>query len=108
MKKILKKLKYFNRYLNGKCYNCEKNTLRGIFLLGFECLSCGELNRDTFFSRILFAASLGLPLMVTSIRNYIGISSGTWLLLYIIIWLPLVGFIWAKQKKLPKKDKVTN
>ena len=101
MKQILKKLIYFN----GKCYNCEKNTLKGKFGIGFECLSCGELNRDTFFVRILFAASLGVPLMATSIRDYIGISTGTWLLLYLIIWIPLVFFIYSKQKKLPLKNK---
>ena len=104
MKQILKKLMYFN----GKCYNCEKNTLKGKFGIGYECLSCGEFNRDTYFVRILFAVSLGVPLMATSIRDYIGISSGTWLFLYLIIWLPLVLFIGAEQKRLPKKDKVTN
>jgi len=97
MKLIFEKLRYFN----GKCFNCGEFKLKW----GYKCLSCGKLNKDHIFVRILLAVSLGVPLMATSIRDYIGISSGTWLLLYLIIWIPLVFFIYSKQKKLPLKNK---
>ena len=94
MKLIFEKLRYFN----GKCYNCGQFNLKW----GYKCLSCGKLNKDHIYVSILRGALLVVPMLI---RDYIGISSSTWLLLYIIIWIPLVSFICSKQKKLPRENK---
>ena len=94
----------FFRNFKGKCSRCNQSQLEAINIVTFTCLNCKSINRDKVITRLIFAASIVLPIIYNPFFTIGSLSEYSYLekyflLIYIIVWIPFVFFIYSKQKK---------
>jgi len=62
---MFKTFKNIDKYANGKCYSCNKNSLHRekIFRSEYKCQSCGKKNKDSKLT-FLYPVFIVLPILL--------------------------------------------
>jgi len=86
--------KKIDKYANGKCYSCNKNSLyrEKIFSSEYKCQNCGKKNKDSKLT-FLFPVFVVLPIIIIE-SNY----------LLKILWVAIITFLNSQLKRIPLED----